>query len=219
MAYSFTLYFNDAGIETTTAYYAKEGITYSGNYGDDYITQSGFNDGVQFTATPTSGYTFYRWVYREESTTGTIQYSYDNPFTYSGGKDLFIRAESQEEQVYIITVTYHANGGLNPPPAKDYEGDSATITVKLSSEQPTRTGYTFLGWAESSTATTPDYYAGETCWWQYSRTLYAVWSKNIKTGVVMINGSAYKPYIYLNGWMPLSVHINDNGWKITKENQ
>lgn len=217
MAYSFTLYFNDAGIATTTSYYSVANETYSGSYGDSYINRSGFDDSLVFTATPADGYAFLRWVYREESTSGTVQYSTDNPFTYSGGKDIFIRAESQEKQTYTITVTYNANGGSGAPPAEEYSSDSATVTVKLQSVQPTRTGYTFLGWATSSTATTAEYAAGETCWWQSSKSLHAVWARNIKTGVMNFDNKVYKPYIYLNGWQPLSAHVYDNGWKITRE--
>lgn len=59
--------------------------------------------------------------------------------------------------------------------------------MTLTSTIPSRSGYTFLGWSTSSTATSPSYYAGTTySWWastssSYGLTLYAVWEKKDTT--------------------------------------
>lgn len=102
MSYQFQAYFNDEGILRTSIYSYDSGSTYAYNYGQDpdgrgyySYTLSGFSSSLRFTATPASGYTFYRWVYRLDSTSGAVQYSYSNPFTYSSGKNIYIRAESQ----------------------------------------------------------------------------------------------------------------------------
>lgn len=50
-----------------------------------------------FTAIIASGYSFNRWVYRLGSTTGTVRYSYDNPFVYSGTQNIYIRAETEAD--------------------------------------------------------------------------------------------------------------------------
>lgn len=102
MSYKFTAYFQDAGISRTSIYSYDSGSTYAYNYGQDpdgkgyySYTLSGFSSSLRFTATASSGYSFYRWVYRLDSASGTVQYSYSNPFTYSSGRDIYIRAESQ----------------------------------------------------------------------------------------------------------------------------
>lgn len=73
-------------------------------------------------------------------------------------------------------VTYNANGGSGAPAAKEYTF-AESGTFNLSSTAPTRTGYKFLGWSTSSSATSATYAAGGA----YNKstaknvTLYAVW--------------------------------------------
>ena len=105
MSYSVTVYCNDATIKQTKVYVPYLGNTYSRSYGDsslgeyDEFTVGGLGDSwsVQFSVTPTDGCSFYRWVYRLGSSDGTIKYSYSETFTYSGGEDIYIRAEGQDE--------------------------------------------------------------------------------------------------------------------------
>ena len=100
MSYKITCYCNDETIKKSSVYISSIGNTYSGTYGSsslgDYeeFTVSGLTESwsAKFTATPASGCSFYRWAYRIGSTSATLQYSYDNPFTYTGGKDIYIRA-------------------------------------------------------------------------------------------------------------------------------
>lgn len=95
MSYAITVYFRDECIDNTYIYTSY--FTHRGYYGDDYYTTSGLTFSVKFTATPADNCTFTRWVYRLGSTSGTVQYSYDNPFTYNGDQDIFIRAEGESE--------------------------------------------------------------------------------------------------------------------------
>lgn len=79
---------------------------------------------------------------------------------------------------YSYTVSYNANGGTGAPSSQTkYFNESLT----LSSNTPTRNGYTFLGWSESSTATTPTYSAGSSFTTNANTTLYAVWKQDVKT--------------------------------------
>ena len=74
------------------------------------------------------------------------------------------------------SVTYNANGGSGAPSSqKKYKG----TTLKLSSTKPTRTGYTFVGWNTSSTATTAKYQPGASYTTNAALKLYAIWSKTI----------------------------------------
>ena len=79
-------------------------------------------------------------------------------------------------QTNTYTVTYDANGGSGAPSAqtKTYGTD-----LILSSTKPTRTDYTFQGWATSSSATSATYQPGSTYTTNANLTLYAVWNSYI----------------------------------------
>ena len=70
------------------------------------------------------------------------------------------------------TVTYDANGGSGAPPSQEKVHGSA---LTLSSSTPTRAGYTFKGWATSSSATSAMYQPGGSYTANTGVTLYAVW--------------------------------------------
>ncbi len=55
--------------------------------------------------------------------------------------------------------------------------------------KPTRSGYTFKGWATSSTATVASYQPGSTYTANANVTLYAVWSKNPSQYTVSYNAN------------------------------
>ncbi len=72
------------------------------------------------------------------------------------------------------TVSYNANGGSGAPSSQT---KTHGTTLTLSSTVPTRSGYTFLGWSTSSTATSATYAAGGSYTSNSAATLYAVWSQ------------------------------------------
>ena len=76
--------------------------------------------------------------------------------------------------VILFTVTYNANGGSGAPAAQT---KTYGTNLTLSSTKPTKTGYTFLGWSTSSSATSATYSAGGTFTTNANTTLYAVWKK------------------------------------------
>ena len=82
---------------------------------------------------------------------------------------------------YNYYLRYDAHGGTGGPDTQSILGTTATsVKFRVSSTEPTRTGYTFLGWSFDPTATLADYVGGDTVY-LYSekpdRTLYAVWKK------------------------------------------
>lgn len=85
------------------------------------------------------------------------------------------------------TVKYNANGG-SPTPSNQTKWKDQTLT--LSSTTPTRTGYSFLGWATSSTATSATYSAGGKYTANAAATLYAVWKPNTYTITYNVNGGS-----------------------------
>lgn len=95
----------------------------------------------------------------------------------------------ENRQLY---VSYNANGGSGAPGATYFYGSTESIT--LSSTRPTRTGYTFLGWSTSSTATTATYSPGQNIGTRSSGlALYAVWQINTYTISFDANGGEGAP--------------------------
>jgi len=72
------------------------------------------------------------------------------------------------------TITYNANGGSGAPASQTKKQG---VTLTLSNTKPTRSGYGFLGWATSNTATAATYPSGSNFSKDASTTLYAVWIK------------------------------------------
>lgn len=86
-------------------------------------------------------------------------------------------------------VSYDANGGSGAPSAQTkWHG---TILV-LSSAKPTRTGYSFQGWATSSGGSVV-YSVGDSYTANSSATLYAVWKANTYTISYNANGGSGAP--------------------------
>ena len=91
-------------------------------------------------------------------------------------------------------ITYDANGGTGAPGEQSYVY-STSGTINLSSTKPSRTGYTFLGWSLSQTATTKSYDPGQA--WNRNNAnnykLYAVWKINTYQVCFNANGGSGAP--------------------------
>ena len=119
------------------------------------------------------------------------------------------------------TVTYNANGGSNAPSSQTkWYGEE----LKLSSTKPTRTGYTFLGWGTSSSATSVKYNAGGSYTDNASDTLYAVWKANTYTIKFDANGGSNAPSsqtktygktLVLTTDKPTRTNYNFEGWGLS----
>lgn len=84
------------------------------------------------------------------------------------------------------TVSYNANNGSGAPSSQTkWYGENLT----LSSTKPTRSGYTFVGWATSSSATAATYSAGGIYTANAGATLYAVWNQNSLTCTIAYNAN------------------------------
>lgn len=79
------------------------------------------------------------------------------------------------------TVTYDANGGSGAPSAQHFSTEKATI----SSGQPTRLHFRFLGWATSSTAKAAEYLPGSEYAGGVDITLYAVWERVLENLLIL----------------------------------
>ena len=112
-----------------------------------------------------SNYTFWHWN-TSSTNAGT---SYSAGASYTGNASLNLYA------IWNPTISFDANGGSGAPMSvtKTYGQ-----TLYLPSTKPQRTGYTFLGWSTSSTATSATYSAGGSYTSNSAATLYAVWRKD-----------------------------------------
>lgn len=116
------------------------------------------------------------------------------------------------------TITYNANGGSGAPSSQTKWKDQ---TLPLSSTKPTRTGYSFLGWSTSSSATTATYSAGGSYTANAGATLYAVWKAYTYTVKYNANGGTgapgnqtktYGKALTLSSTKPTRTNYNFLGW-------
>lgn len=116
------------------------------------------------------------------------------------------------------TIKYNANGGSGAPSSQTKWKDQA---LTLSSTKPTRTGYSFLGWSTSSSATSATYSAGGSYTANAAATLYAVWKANTYTVSYNANGGSgapsnqtktYGKTLTLSSTKPTRTNYNFKGW-------
>lgn len=116
------------------------------------------------------------------------------------------------------TISYNANGGSGAPSSQT-KWYGANLT--LSSSKPTRTGYSFLGWSTSSSATSATYAPSGTYSANASATLYAVWKANTYTVKYNANGGTgapanqtktYGKTLTLSSTKPTRTNYNFKGW-------
>ncbi len=105
-----------------------------------------------------------------ENISGGIWYLYTKVTDNAGNRAINI----QKSNPYIAnySVIYDANGGKGAPDSQIKEHNK---TITLSTIQPSRTGYTFIGWSTNKSSSTAEYQPGATYTNNASATLYAVW--------------------------------------------
>ena len=136
------------------------------------------------SAKPTrAGYTFLGWSTSSTATSAT--YAAGGSYTANSGATLYA-----VWKIITYTVSYNANGGSGAPSAQT---KTYNVTLKLSSTVPTRTGYNFLGWSTSNTATSGNYAAGGNYTNNATTTLYAVWGLKTYTVSYNANGGQSAP--------------------------
>ena len=131
-----------------------------------------------------SDYDFLGWSESSSSSTPSYYGGSSISVPYNGSRTLYAVWEYNAPTTYTYSLSYNANGGSGAPTTQSYSTTSTGHTFTVSSTQPTRSDYNFLGWATSSGASTPSYYGGSsiTCTSQIpSITLYAVWSATTYT--------------------------------------
>ena len=121
------------------------------------------------SAKPTrNGYSFVGWATSKSA--ASAQYQPGGTYTANAAVTLYA-----VWNVTVYTVSYDANGGSGAPASQNKIHDKA---LTLSSAKPTRSGYSFVGWATSKSATSAQYQPGGSYTANAAVTLYAVWKVN-----------------------------------------
>ena len=140
--------------------------------------------------------------------------------------------DKPETKKYIIT--YDANGGENAPRSQEKTED---ISLKLSLQKPTRSGYTFIGWSTRKEPLEAAYQPGGDFALNRDTTLYAVWQINtytitynldggtlqsqnpdsytVETDIITLNNPSKDGYMFL-GWTGSNGAIPQRTVKIEK---
>lgn len=150
-----------------------------------------YNNAITFTGTLPSGrpsrtyYTFLGWS--ASSTASSATWSAGGSFskTYTGAGDdhaITLYAVWRRATAYVY---YNANGGTGAPATQSH---NAGTNVTLSATVPTRSGYRFLGWATSASATSAPYQPSTSQAFYTTVTLYAVWKIMVST-ITASNGT------------------------------
>ena len=115
------------------------------------------------------------------------------------------------------TISYDANGGDDNVPEAQIKTHG--LVLALSTKEPTRTGYTFLGWAENAGAVEMVYPAGGAFTRDTAATLYAVWQENQHaaiTSAVRNGNSAYVSISATGNEMTLLLAAYDIDGRLTE---
>ena len=181
---------------------AEATLIYDANAGSDSVTgmpdplqpsqkvdQEGKSDFRISDAVPVrEGYTFLGWADNEKNTEADYIASDAAKNTVSVTRS---DAESASKTVYAVwekntqtyTLKYDANEGEGAPEDQTEESAESSVTFTVSETKPARDGYTFLGWATTADAGTPDVTetvtvsADDT---DLTKTIYAVWRQDYR---------------------------------------
>ena len=183
-------------------------VSFNANGGSGAPSSQTKTYGVTLTLSSTkptrSNYTFLGWGKTSSDTSA----SYSAGSSYTSNADITLYAIWRAP----VSLNYIANGGSGAPSNQnDYIYNATTSkSFTISSTTPTRSGYNFLGWSTSSTATSPDYSPNGSVLVSAGKsvTLYAVWSARPSQSVYIYNDGT----VYARGYFTsTSTYIDNTG--------
>ena len=177
------------GAETTSVTYKVRSniagtFTYTVNGSPKYVTLNKSSD----TAAANTDYTITVTGGSNGEGSNTISNKF-TPTASNNYNEKTVNYTASAVPTYLIS--YNANGGSGAP-SNQIKVKGTNITIP--STVPTRSGYTFLGWSTSNTATSPTYTAGASYTANAAATLYAVWNDSIPPTL------ALSKWTYHEGW-------------------
>ncbi len=104
---------------------------------------------------------------------------------YKPGDEISVPYGEPNEVLYAVwvpavtyTLSFNANGGENAPATVRGESIDSSVSLRVPLDEPTRSGYRFVGWAAADDAIEAEHYAGQSVEISSKEvTLYAVWEK------------------------------------------
>ncbi|EGO8418338.1 hypothetical protein ER577_08375 [Enterococcus faecalis] len=136
------------------------------------------------TTKPTlSGYTFVEW---QDVVAPTKNYQPGATISFTSTSTTTKVTLKAIWKPISVNVTFNANGGSGGTAAKAY--NFGTVVNLSTVAKPTRTGYTFQGWATTANATTPNITTNPLVNYISAKTYYAVWKGNTYTVKFDANG-------------------------------
>lgn len=175
----------------------------SGSTATIYNATTNYTFTISSTKPTRTGYDFLGWSLDNKATTAS----------YQPGGTITLTDTSILYAVWKLktyTISYNANGGKGAPSSQT---KTYGVNLKLSTVEPTRSGYKFLGWSTNSTAESPTYLAGGTFTANSTNTLYAIWEQ---LGIAYINveGTNEPGRVWVNNygtWETGIIFVNNNG--------
>ena len=171
----------------------------------------GFSSPSGATVSKSFGSRVFSWSKGHSAVTKTVKITVTNSSGYMNGtssKSVTVTVPAKPSYM----VKYDANGGSGAPSSQTKWYNE---TLTLSSTNPTRTGYTFLGWATSATATSATYAAGASYTANAAATLYAVWQGSSYTITYNGNGSTGGSTSSQTKTYGVSLTLRENGFTRT----
>ena len=195
-------------------------ITYNANGGtgapNTQTKEYGKTVAISSTRPTKDGHVFQGWSTANDT---TVEYQPEANYTANANVTLYA-----VWKIITYTISYDANGGSGAPQDQTKEWNKA---INLSSEKPTRQGYTFQGWATSATGT-PQYHPEATYNGNADLPLFAIWEIIVYTITYDANGGydapanqtkEYGKNVVLSAGKPLRDNYDFLGWSTTKEQQ
>ena len=222
--YDYETWSGSRGSDTLYAIWTRNSYTNRYYYrntsgGQDYDDQTRYYgstfymfDTSDITEYVSNGWSLYGWSTSSTSTSTSGLYDPGESRSSTSTSMLSYYAISSR----TVSLNFNSNGGSSVSSRtgtqywNQYNNYKTNPTLTISSTEPTRTGYNFLGWSTSSSATTVNYDPGDTYTFSnaYSSsssvTLYAVWeAKIIPVSLNWNSGNGGTSMIYLkydSGW-------------------
>ena len=86
-----------------------------------------------------------------------------------------VRCIARTDEDFTYTLSYNLNGASGSVDSNVIKSSRKQVTTTVTTIEPTWAHHNFLGWAESSSATTASYSSGASITLGGNKTLYAVW--------------------------------------------
>lgn len=189
-----------APTEPTTPITDSLTVTFNANNGSDDQTYQTMKVGVQ-TKLDTNPFTNGGYVFVGWNTSSTATSA-----KYKDGADVILVSDTQLFAIWAsaITISFKANGGSGSMPNQPA---GKGVSTQLNANKFTRSGYTFMGWSTSSSASSATYSDKAIVKFTKNTTLYAVWKRTATVTFIDVDESGRELNSYTQN-VPLYEYAN-----------